>query len=330
MHPFYLMYSVNFKNQCIDLPKECIDFCYIHSPKQREFPRKWYICKLNVKASVMKKILLILLTISFCGLTACKTGTKKGGDMDKETLVKIETTAGDIKVKLYDETPKHRDNFIKLVEDGAYEGTLFHRVIKDFMIQAGDPDSKNAPKGKMLGAGDVGYTIPAEFVYPKYFHKKGALSAARQGDNVNPKKESSGCQFYIVTGKVYNDSTLLSMESQMNENRINVIFNTLAQKHMKEIYKMRKSNDENGLYDLQEKLFAQAQEMAAKEPDFHFTPEQIEAYTTVGGTPHLDGEYTVFGEVVEGMDIVDKIQQVKTDRSDRPEEDVKILKATIE
>lgn len=277
----------------------------------------------------MKKIVLILLTISFCGLIACKTGTKKGEDMDKETLVKIETTAGDIKVKLYNETPKHRDNFIKLVKDGMYEGTLFHRVIKDFMIQAGDPDSKNAPKGKMLGAGDVGYTIPAEFVYPKFFHKKGALSAARQGDNVNPKKESSGCQFYIVTGKVYNDSTLLSMESQMNENKINVIFNTLAQKHMKEIYKMRKANDENGLYDLQEKLFAEAQEMAVKQPEFHFTPEQIEAYTTVGGTPHLDGEYTVFGEVVKGMDIVDKIQQVKTDRSDRPEEDVKITKVTI-
>ena len=276
----------------------------------------------------MKKIVLILLTISFCGLIACKTGTKKGEDMDKETLVKIETTAGDIKVKLYNETPKHRDNFIKLVKDGMYEGTLFHRVIKDFMIQAGDPDSKNAPKGKMLGAGDVGYTIPAEFVYPKFFHKKGALSA-RQGDNVNPKKESSGCQFYIVTGKVYNDSTLLSMESQMNENKINVIFNTLAQKHMKEIYKMRKANDEDGLYDLQEKLFAEAQEIAAKQPEFHFTPEQIEAYTTVGGTPHLDGEYTVFGEVVEGMDVVDKIQQVKTDRSDRPEEDVKIIKATI-
>ena len=277
----------------------------------------------------MKKIAYLLLTISFCGLTACKTGTKKGGNMDNETLVKIETTLGNIKVKLYNETPKHRDNFIKLAEDGVYEGTLFHRVIKDFMIQAGDPDSKNAPKGKMLGAGDVGYTLPAEFVYPKYFHKKGALSAARQGDNVNPKKESSGCQFYIVTGKVYNDSTLLGMESQMNENKINVIFNTLAQKHMKEIYKMRKENDENGLYELQEKLFAEAEAEAAKQPEFHFTPEQIEAYTTVGGTPHLDGEYTVFGEVIEGMDIVDKIQQVKTDRSDRPEEDLKIVKVEL-
>ncbi|WP_077155392.1 peptidylprolyl isomerase [Bacteroides bouchesdurhonensis] len=278
----------------------------------------------------MKKIALILLTISFFGLMACKTGNKKGDNMDKETLVKIETTLGDIKVKLYNETPKHRDNFIKLAKEGVYDGTLFHRVIKEFMIQAGDPESKNAPKGKMLGSGDVGYTIPAEFVYPKYFHRRGALSAARQGDNVNPKKESSGCQFYIVTGKVYNDSALINMERGMNENKVTLIFNNLAQKHMKDIYKMRKDNDEKGLLELQDKLIAQAEEEAAKQPEFRFTPEQVEAYTTVGGTPHLDGEYTVFGEVVEGMDIVDKIQQVKTDRSDRPEEDVKIVKVEVE
>ena len=277
----------------------------------------------------MKKTLIILLTILFGGLTACQTGTKKGGNMDQETLVKIETTMGDITVKLYKETPKHRENFIKLAEEGVYTGTLFHRVIKDFMIQAGDPDSKNAPKGKMLGSGDVGYTIPAEFVYPKYFHKKGALSAARQGDEVNPNKESSGCQFYIVTGKVFSDSTLLNMEKKMNENKVDVIFNSLAQKHMKEIYKMRKANDEKGLYDLQEKLIAEAEEEAAKQPEFHFTPEQIKEYTTVGGTPHLDDAYTVFGEVVEGLDIVDKIQQVKTNRSDRPEDDVKIIKVTV-
>ena len=277
----------------------------------------------------MKQNFWILLIILACSAVACKSGQKKDGNMEKETVLKIETSMGDIKVKLYNETPKHRDNFIKLAKDGTYNGTLFHRVIKDFMVQAGDPESKNAPKGKMLGSGDVGYTVPAEFVYPKYFHKKGALSAARQGDEVNPKKESSGCQFYIVTGKVFNDSTLLNMEQQKNQNKVTEAFNALAQKHMKEIYKMRKANDQAGLYALQDTLFIQAEAEAAKQPDFHFTPEQIKAYTTVGGTPHLDGEYTVFGEVVEGMDIVDKIQQVKTDRSDRPEEDVKIINVSV-
>ena len=277
----------------------------------------------------MKQNFWILLIILACSAVACKSGQKKDGNMEKETVLKIETSMGDIKVKLYNETPKHRDNFIKLAKDGTYNGTLFHRVIKDVMVQAGDPESKNAPKGKMLGSGDVGYTVPAEFVYPKYFHKKGALSAARQGDEVNPKKESSGCQFYIVTGKVFNDSTLLNMEQQKNQNKVTEAFNALAQKHMKEIYKMRKANDQDGLYALQDTLFIQAEAEAAKQPDFHFTPEQIKAYTTVGGTPHLDGEYTVFGEVVEGMDIVDKIQQVKTDRSDRPEEDVKIINVSV-
>ena len=277
----------------------------------------------------MKQNFWILLIILACSAVACKSGQKKDGNMEKETVLKIETSMGDIKVKLYNETPKHRDNFIKLAKDGTYNGTLFHRVIKDFIVQAGDPESKNAPKGKMLGSGDVGYTVPAEFVYPKYFHKKGALSAARQGDEVNPKKESSGCQFYIVTGKVFNDSTLLNMEQQKNQNKVTEAFNALAQKHMKEIYKMRKANDQDGLYALQDTLFIQAEAEAAKQPDFHFTPEQIKAYTTVGGTPHLDGEYTVFGEVVEGMDIVDKIQQVKTDRSDRPEEDVKIINVSV-
>ena len=277
----------------------------------------------------MKQNFWILLIILACSAVACKSGQKKDGNMEKETVLKIETSMGDIKVKLYNETPKHRDNFIKLAKDGTYNGTLFHRVIKDFMVQAGDPESKNAPKGKMLGSGDVGYTVPAEFVYPKYFHKKGALSAARQGDEVNPKKESSGCQFYIVTGKVFNDSTLLNMEQQKNQNKVTEAFNALAQKHMKEIYKMRKANDQDGLYALRDTLFIQAEAEAAKQPDFHFTPEQIKAYTTVGGTPHLDGEYTVFGEVVEGMDIVDKIQQVKTDRSDRPEEDVKIINVSV-
>lgn len=276
----------------------------------------------------MKKATVVLLTILVCGFVACKSD-KKAKDMSEETKLKIETTAGDIVVKLYNGTPQHRDNFIKLAENGTYEGTLFHRVIKDFMIQAGDPDSKNASKGQMLGAGDVGYTIPAEFVYPKYFHKKGALSAARQGDNVNPQKASSGCQFYIVTGKVYSDSALLNMEQQMNQMRFNNLFNTLASKHAKDIYKMRKAGDQEGLMNLQDTLIAQVEKQLAGQPEFRFTPEQVKAYTTVGGTPHLDGEYTVFGEVLEGMDVVDKIQRVKTDRNDRPEEDVKIIKVEV-
>lgn len=279
----------------------------------------------------MKKNLLLLLTILIGVATACKSGLKREEKMENlnGTMLKIETSLGDITVKLYDETPLHRDNFIKLAKQGTYTGTLFHRVIKDFMIQAGDPESKEAPKGKMLGSGDVGYTIPSEIVYPHYFHKKGALSAARQGDNVNPKKESSGCQFYIVTGQVYSDSTLLSMEKQKNEGKLNKLFNELAQKHMKDVYKMRQAKDEEGLYNLQDKLLAQAEVEAAKQPDFTFTPQQVKAYTTVGGTPHLDNDYTVFGEVVEGMEIVDKIQQVATDRSDRPQVDVKIIKVTI-
>lgn len=275
----------------------------------------------------MRKNILLFMCVVACCLVGCRQQNLNGKNMG--TRIKIETNMGDVVVRLYDETPKHRDNFIKLVKEGNYEGTLFHRVIKDFMIQAGDPDSKNAPQGKMLGSGDVGYTLPAEFVYPRYFHKKGVLAAARQGDNVNPNKESSGCQFYIVTGKVFSDSALLDMETQINQSRLNDAFNKLAQQRAKDIYKMRKAGDQEGLMNLQDTLIAMAQAEVDKEPAFQFTPEQVKAYTTVGGTPHLDNQYTVFGEIVEGMDVVDKIQKVKTDRNDRPLEDVKIKRAIV-
>ncbi|MFS2601715.1 peptidylprolyl isomerase [Phocaeicola dorei] len=280
---------------------------------------------------ISNKILLICL--AFIALTAYSAGSKKQTnhhmENEKRTLVKLETTMGNITVALYNETPKHRDNFIKLVKEGVYDSTLFHRVIKQFMIQAGDPDSKNASDTAMLGSGDVGYTIPAEF-NPKFFHKKGVLAAARQGDDVNPEKASSGCQFYIVTGRKFTEPQLLGMENKINEQHEEALFDSLARQHMKEIYKMRKAGDNAGLLELQDTLEAQARELADKEEKFRFTPEQIKAYSTVGGAPHLDGSYTVFGEVTEGMEVVENIEIAKTNRADRPVENIRILKASIQ
>ena len=276
---------------------------------------------------------ILLICLAFIALTACNAGSKRQTnhhmENEKRTLVKLETTMGNITVALYNETPKHRDNFIKLVKEGVYDSTLFHRVIKQFMIQAGDPDSKNASDTAMLGSGDVGYTIPAEF-NPKLFHKKGVLAAARQGDDVNPEKASSGCQFYIVTGRKFTEPQLLGMENKINEQREEALFDSLARQHMKEIYKMRKAGDNAGLLELQDTLEAQARELADKEEKFRFTPEQIKAYSTIGGAPHLDGSYTVFGEVTEGMEVVDNIEIAKTNRADRPIENIRILKASIQ
>lgn len=277
----------------------------------------------------MKKALVLLTLIAIC-ITACNSRQQKSTNMEKsnETQVLLETTLGNITVKLYNETPRHRDNFIKLAKEGVYDSTLFHRVIKNFMIQAGDPESKHASDTATLGNGDVGYTIPAEF-NPKFFHKKGVLAAARTGDEVNPERASSGCQFYIVTGRKFSEAQMINMENQMNEARLENVFNTLARKHMKEIYKMRKAGDNEGLLELQDSLEAQARDIVAKEPALKFTPEQIKAYTTVGGAPHLDGAYTIFGEVTDGMDVVEKIEGAKTNRTDRPVTDIRILKATV-
>lgn len=202
----------------------------------------------------------------------------------KEYMVRMFTTAGIVDMKLYDETPKHRDNFVKLVKEQAYDSLLFHRVIKDFMIQGGDPDSKNAVPGKLLGEGDLGYTVEPEFMPEVYFHRRGALAAAREGDDVNPSKSSSASQFYIVWGNVFTKEQL---------------------ERLKTHYKQRTGKD------------------------ITITPEQLEVYTTIGGTPHLDGDYTVFGEVVKGLEVVDAIQNVKCDKNDRPLRDVRIIKMEL-
>ncbi|MDE6716757.1 MAG: peptidylprolyl isomerase [Muribaculaceae bacterium] len=242
-------------------------------------------------------------------------------------VVDIKTTAGDIKVKLYDDTPRHRDNFLKLVNEGYYDGVLFHRVIKDFMIQTGDPDSKDAAPGKMLGSGSPDYTIEAEILYPKHFHKYGALAAARTGDQVNPERRSSGSQFYIVTGNKYSERDMERMAAQMTEQRKMDYFNGLRKKNIEKIRTLQMAGDREALEALRQEMI---KETEANVTDEGLPAEIKEAYTTVGGTPHLDGQYTVFGEVLEGMDTVEKIQDAATDRTDRPTEDIRVISMKVE
>ncbi len=243
--------------------------------------------------------------------------------------IKIITSMGDIVVRLFDETPAHRDNILKLAREGFYDGTLFHRVIKDFMIQGGDPDSKGAPAGKQLGCGDAGYTIPAEF-NPALFHKRGALSAARQGDQVNPERRSSGCQFYIVWGKTYKESEIGQLERQSQMQALQSTFNSLAMQHRDEIIALRKNRDQAGLGNLQDQLEAEANAIVISKKLGRLSEEARKAYSTIGGSPFLDGQYTVFGEVEEGLEIVGKIQEVSTDSNDRPKQDIPMKVEVIE
>ena len=240
--------------------------------------------------------------------------------------VKIQTMLGDIVVRLYDETPLHRDNFVKLVKEGYYDGTLFHRVIKDFMVQGGDPDSKGAPAGKMLGMGGPGYTVEAE-IKDTLFHKRGALAAARQGDQVNPERRSSGSQFYIVWGQVYHEGQLRQFSKQLRMQRVQGAFNALAAEHRSEIIQMRKDRNHAGLQELQDRLVAEAEKCVGSAG---LSDEQIQVYSTIGGTPHLDGQYTVFGEVEEGLDVVEMIQGTATGRGDRPVDDIEMRVSLIE
>lgn len=243
--------------------------------------------------------------------------------------IKISTSSGDIVARLYDETPLHRDNILNLAREGFYDGTLFHRVIKEFMIQGGDPESKGAPAGKQLGSGDAGYTVPAEF-NPSLFHKRGALSAARLGDNVNPEKRSSGCQFYIVWGKKYSESQIGQLEKQTRMQAEQDVFNSLARQRREQIMDLRRNRDQAGLAALQEELLAETSAIMAEKGLGKLSDEQKRIYTAIGGTPFLDGQYTVFGEVEEGLDVVEAIQNADTDGNDRPKTDISMKITVIE
>lgn len=286
---------------------------------------------------------MLWVVVMLCAFAACSNGSRNEAEatqqVAKETVkkdiilpemtkVEIKTSLGDIVLGLYKETPKHHDNFVKLVNEGYYNGVLFHRVIDKFMIQTGDGNSKTAKQGQMLGTGDPGYTIEAEFVYPKFFHKRGALAAARTSDQVNPERRSSGSQFYIVTGKVYNEQQLTQMEHQMQQMNMQSIFQAKVVENQKEINRLRLARDTAGTEAIRQRLIAETEAEAAQNP-VKLTAAQREAYSTVGGTPHLDNQYTVFGEVLEGMDVVAKIEAANTDRNDRPTEDIKIISAKV-
>jgi len=279
----------------------------------------------------MKHLIFMSLIFSAIGLNSCFVNS---GSSKNDTIVVIETTEGTIKVKLYNETPLHKANFLKLVNESFYDGVLFHRVIKNFMIQTGDPDSKNAAAGARLGSGGPGYTVPAE-INPMFFHKKGALAAARQGDQVNPNRESSGSQFYIVQGETFTDEELNMIEENANRGMVMPLIMKFIYAQGNEAYASRfeKAQQAQNIDSLNA-LGAQVEALIADQINalntFKFTPEQREVYKTIGGTPHLDGAYTVFGEVIEGLEIVDKIAATRTAAGDRPATDIKIISMKVD
>ncbi len=248
--------------------------------------------------------------------------------LPNDSIVAIKTDLGNILIRLYNETPKHRDNFMKLARSKYFDSLMFHRVIKEFMIQGGDPESKRAQPEQMLGNGGPGYTIPAE-INTKYFHKKGALSAARLGDEINPNKESSGSQFYIVQGRTFTENDLKATEEGRNMQIKRSLYNqylnhpeNIALKN--KIIQYQNENKIDSLNMINGAAINYVEEEFKKQSVSKFSEEQLKAYSTIGGAPHLDGGYTVFGEVIEGLDVIDKIAAIETGNSDRPKTDVRM------
>jgi peptidylprolyl isomerase len=253
---------------------------------------------------------LLLLTI-ILSLLNSSSRIKSG------SIVLIETRLGSININLYDDTPSHRNNFIKLIKSGFYDSLLFHRVIKDFMIQGGDPNSKNAAPGVILGDGDVGYTLPAE-ILPNHFHYRGVIAAAREGDDANPARRSSGAQFYIVVGKKFTEEELMILQTNLNQRSYQILLTQI----------IRQLSDSLTKFSIQSRPDS-IRNLAIKKATNIFKPicfsnEQKKAYTEIGGVPHLDGAYTIFGEVIKGIEVVEKISLLPTDSNNRPIEDLRM------
>jgi cyclophilin family peptidyl-prolyl cis-trans isomerase len=265
-------------------------------------------------------LILAIATISSCSFSQNKP-------LPEGPMVLIKTKYGEMKVVLYNETPLHRDNFLKLTKEGIFDSLLFHRVIKGFMVQGGDPQSKRATKDQMLGDGDLNYTVPAEIV-PGIIHKKGVIAAARNGDEDNPERRSSATQFYLAQGKVYKYDDIPSIEQNLNSRASESLFLKMKSEKIDTLMLFQMARNKDGYDKLLEKLKQKAISQYDKNP-IKLTKQQIETYTTLGGIPHLDGAYTVFGEVLEGMAVIDSIAAQPTGPNDRPMENIRITSIRV-
>lgn len=262
-----------------------------------------------------KSIFFIAVSI-FTMAASCSSET--------DYLVTIKTPYGDMKAILYDETPLHKNNFIKLAKEGFYDSLLFHRVINEFMIQGGDPNSKNAAPGIPLGSGGTGETIPAEF-QKHLIHEKGALSAARQGDNVNPNKESSGSQFYIVQGSVWSEGELTVDMNKLGMAARQMMGNPQYDSIKQVLLSVYDNEGPEGYGKKLVELKSYISKVTNVNVDIDFPSERLPVYTTIGGAPHLDDEYTVFGKVIDGLDVIDKIAAQPVGKSDRPASNITMV-----
>ncbi len=269
----------------------------------------------------MKKALIAIysaiVSIVFTASCACTNSIKAD-------YVTITTPYGQMKILLYDDTPIHKQNFLHLASEGLLDSLLFHRVIPEFMIQGGDPNSYRSPRGAELGTGEIGQPLDAE-ILPHHIHKRGALAAARKPDSVNPDKKSSGSQFYIVQGKVYSSDELDEVEEKRNKNIKNQIFYRIQPFYEDSLKYYQQNGMSQQLMELQLRIMEKTNEMAKEQGLFTISPEDRQVYMTEGGVPHLDGDYTVFGEVVEGFDVIDRIAQVQTDIRNRPQIDIRMI-----